>query len=200
MQRPLRDFDVDDADARVVVGEETEALSANAPAQVGRVPDEAPAGAEVSARLVACMLDNRALVVRRIDVEVRAESIERHDRPSRQVLRDPAILARAGEAGHEHDLAAEALARSIGGILLPSAEPEEARVVGGKGQRGVEAAALAAVLGEELDVVEDAPLVLAGSAARVGLGEEREEIAARRLADARDSSNGSSRSSSQNGT
>ena len=71
-------------------------------------------------------------------------------------------------------------------VPLPPTQVEEARVVGGERQRRRQARALFAVGPEQLDVVEDAPLVGTRASPRIGLGHQREEITARALAHGRD--------------
>src|SRR4051812_18547088 len=61
----LRGLDVDDADTGMVAGKEPEALSPQLPAQVGRVPHERPANAEVVPRLLPRPVDHLALLVGR---------------------------------------------------------------------------------------------------------------------------------------
>src|SRR5215213_2076987 len=108
------------------------------------------------ARFLPRLLDDRAMIVVGVHTKIDAYPIERYERPAVEVLGDERVFARAGKARHEDDLAAKRFVRRMRRIFLPATAPEEARMIGRERKRGLEAAALAAVLAEEIDVEEDA--------------------------------------------
>lgn len=179
----LRGLDVHDANAGVIVREELDALRPQLPAQVGRVPHERPAAAEVLPRLLPRSVDDLSLFVGWVDVKFCSHGVQGDHRPVRQVVADPGVLARAGQSRHQHDLGTKVLVGRRVGVTLRAAEIEESRVVRRKRAGGRQAALLLTELDEQGDVVQQALPVLANAAPDVGLGQEGKPVAAGRLTD-----------------
>jgi hypothetical protein len=171
-------LEVDDAQARAVAGGEGEHGGAKAPGDVGGVPHEGLAAAQVLAGALARGLHDLALVVGRRDVVLFAQGVERDDGQAGEMAAHEGVFARARQARHDDDLAGGVVVSFDVGQAPLGGEEEKARVVGGEAAGPVVAALVAAVFAVELDVVEHAREVGADPAADVGLGDEREQIAA----------------------
>ena len=169
-----RRFDADDRHVRAVVGEQSDRLRTDASRQVGRVPDEGLARAEVRARQLARLLDDLTLcgAVAPARVACAPQVVERYDRPACAVAADPEVLARAGQTGQHDDAAARVVVGGIRGVAPGPGEVVEARVGGGERVGPLQAAELGAVLGEELDVEHHRIAIGGDPAERVGAREQ----------------------------
>src|SRR5262245_17452821 len=89
--RALRTSGGADRDVGVVVGQQPDRLGADRGGEVGRVPDEGLAGAQVAAGALAGLLDDVALgdLVGALRAAAAAEVVERDRRTAVVVRRDP---------------------------------------------------------------------------------------------------------------
>lgn len=93
-----RRFDVNDFNPRVVTGKQFQPTPAHLPREVGGIEGEVPSCAEVFPALLARGLNDRALIVGGSHIELSANGVERLDRQTRTMPRQPGVLARARKA------------------------------------------------------------------------------------------------------
>src|SRR5437660_2737582 len=96
------------------------------------------------------------------------------------------VLACAGQAGEDDDLAAEILMWRDVRRTARCVKIEETRVIRREDPGMIETALLACIVGEQGDVVEQSLQVLTDAAAGVGLGQNCQPVAAGRLAQLQD--------------
>src|SRR5262249_40546786 len=118
-------------------------------------------------------------------LELFAQAVERYDRPIGEMPANVRIFAGAGQAAHEHDLALRVVERLHVGVAPMRSEIHDPRVVRSEAPGRSEAPLVFAMRAIEIDVQEDAIEVRADTAANVGLGDERQEVASRDEADLR---------------
>src|SRR5215475_5194955 len=151
-------------------------------ANIGGVPDERLLAPQILTRAISRPRHYWPLILRRRNPHLAAQFVKRNHRPIRRISRDPVIFSGARQPRHHDHFADRVIKGKIIRIAVFFAKVEEAAVIARELARSVQAALFDAVLREERDVVEQFLLIVANSASRVGLCDQRQQITARGLA------------------
>ena len=163
-----------DPDERVVGREEVDHLRPDFTAEVCRIPYELFAGPEKSARLLACGLNDSALVARALRSELVPDFIQRNPRTIRKMLSNPGILSGTRKTRHHRHTRSRILVRQIVGIAARSSKINKAAVGRWKSLWTVQAIVIATEFAKQSDICEQISLVATLPAQRICLRQQRE--------------------------
>jgi hypothetical protein len=149
---------------------------------IGRIPDERLLAPQIFSRALSGPRYHRPLILPRRELHLATNCVERYHGPIRRIRCNPMIFAGPRQSRHHDHLAVGVVKRQVIRITVFFAKVQKSAVIARELTRGAQAPLFEGVLGEESDVVEQFPLVIANSTSRIGLGAKRQQITARGVA------------------